>query len=274
MTISTTDRSIDLICRCIVIRYCQIDGNPERRERSDCHQEIREFGCANGATNFARFADTIYDRRIDRPYPFASDLSRFTYFHKEDADPTYEAYDDTRLEVILTCSLPGNWSERHYPELAMVSLDRLRIQMEILPTEDQAKIVQAGRDLAKGYLQTATPFVWNATNIVKPIRSGLISLFASDRARIQIVHLEIPIDRVLHQNCHRQAQVPESVIYLVCPVPQVENIENTSIFKLFLNLPAECTINRVEGLIQDFVCQLNGVATIAKLDFSPIEPIV
>lgn len=154
---------------------------------------------------------------LDRSYQFASNLSRFIYFQKEDADPTYEAYDDTRLEVILMCGLPGTgkdyWIEHHHPELTMVSLDRLRIQMGISPTDDQAKIVQAGRDLAKGYLQTATPFVWNATNIVKPIRAGLIGLFTSYRARIRIVYLEVPIERVLHQNRHRQAQVPESVIH-------------------------------------------------------------
>ena len=153
---------------------------------------------------------------LDRSYPFASDLSRFIYFHKEDADPIYAAFDDTRLEVILMCGLPGTgkdyWIEHNHPDLPVVSLDRLRQEMGILPTDEQGEIIQAGRDLAKGYLQSETPFIWNATNIVKPIRSGLIRLFASYRARIRIVYLEVPIDRVLRQNRNRKAQVPNAVI--------------------------------------------------------------
>jgi putative nucleotidyltransferase with HDIG domain len=154
---------------------------------------------------------------FDRPYPFASAHSRFMYFQKEDADPTYAAYDDTCMEVILMCGLPGTgkdyWIEQNHPNLAMVSLDRLRAEMGILPTDEQGKIVQAGKDLAKGYLQAATPFVWNATNIVKPIRSGLIRLFASYHARIRIVYLEVPIERVLQQNRNRSRQVPTAVIH-------------------------------------------------------------
>ncbi len=154
---------------------------------------------------------------LDRSYPFASDLSRFIYFHKEDADPTYAAFDDTRLEVILMCGLPGTgkdyWIEHNHRELPVVSLDRLRQEMGISPTDAQGEIIQAGRDLAKGYLQSETPFIWNATNIVKPIRSGLIRLFASYRARIRIVYLEVPIDQVLQQNRNRKAQVPNTVIH-------------------------------------------------------------
>jgi predicted kinase len=154
---------------------------------------------------------------LDRAYPFPSDLSRFNYFQKEDADPTYDPYDDTQLEVILMCGLPGTgkdyWIEHNYPNLPMVSLDRLRQTMGISPTDKQDAIVRAGKDLAKAYLQSEMPFVWNATNIVKPIRSGLIQLFASYHARIRIVYLEIPIERVLKQNRDRKAAVPNAVIH-------------------------------------------------------------
>jgi putative nucleotidyltransferase with HDIG domain len=154
---------------------------------------------------------------FDRAYPFASAHSRFIYFHKEDANPTHAAFDGTRLEVILMCGLPGTgkdyWIEHTHPNLPVISLDRLRVNMGILPTDEQDKIIQAGRDLAKGYLQSKTPFIWNATNIVKPIRSGLIRLFASYHARIRIVYLEVPLDRVLRQNRARKDPVPTTVIH-------------------------------------------------------------
>jgi putative nucleotidyltransferase with HDIG domain len=164
------------------------------------------------------FREFCQEQNCDnRAYPFASDLSRFIYFHKEDADPTYDAFDDTRLEVILMCGLPGTgkdyWIAQHHPDLPVISLDRLRLEMGISPTDEQGTIVQAARDLAKGYLQSETPFIWNATNIVKPIRSSLIRLFAGYRARIRIVYLEVPLDRLLQQNHTRKAQVPTAVIH-------------------------------------------------------------
>jgi predicted kinase len=154
---------------------------------------------------------------FDRAYQFASDYSRFIYFQQEDADPTYAAYDDTQFEVILMCGLPGTgkdyWIQHHYPYLPMVSLDRLRQSMGILPTDEQGKIIQAGKELAKGYLQSELPFVWNATNIARPTRAGLIRLFAGYHARVRIVYLELPIDRVLKQNRQRNRQVPTTVIH-------------------------------------------------------------
>ncbi len=168
---------------------------------------------------------------LARSYHFASAHSRFIYFHKEDADPTYQAYDDTRLEVILMCGLPGTgkdyWIEHNCPNLPMVSLDRLRETMGVLPTDEQGAIVQAGKDLAKKYLQTETSFVWNATNIVKPIRSGLIRLFASYHARIRIVYLEVPIERVLKQNQNRSRQVPTAVIHRFRDRLEIPNLTET-----------------------------------------------
>ena len=153
---------------------------------------------------------------LDRSYPFASDHSRFIYF-QNDTDRPYEAYDSTRLDVIMMCGLPGTgkdyWIEQNCPDLPMISLDKIRRTMEILPTDEQGEVIQAAKKIAKGHLLTQTPFIWNATNIVKPIRSGLISLFAYYDAQIRIVYLEVPIDRVLRQNRDRKAQVPTAVIH-------------------------------------------------------------
>jgi predicted kinase len=164
---------------------------------------------------------------FDRAYQFASDYSRFIYFQKEDADPTYAADDDTQFEVILMCGLPGTgkdyWIQHHYPYLPMVSLDRLRQSMGI-PADEQGKIIQAGKELAKGYLQSELPFVWNATNIARPTRAGLISLFAGYHARVRIVYLELPIEQVLKQNRQRNRQVPTTVIHRFRDRLEVPNI--------------------------------------------------
>jgi predicted kinase len=132
------------------------------------------------------------------------------------------------LEVILMCGLPGTgkdyWIEHNYPNLPMVSLDRLRQTMGILPTDDRGTIVQAGRDLAEAYLQSEMPFVWNATNIFEPIRSSLIQLFSDYHARIRIVYLELPIERVLKQNRDRKSPVPNAVIHKYRDQFEIPNI--------------------------------------------------
>jgi predicted kinase len=117
----------------------------------------------------------------------------------------------------LMCALPGTgkdyWIQKNHPDLPVISLDKLRQNMGILPTDSQGGVIRSARNLAKGYLQSQTPFIWNATNIVRSTRAGLIRLFADYHARIRIVYLEVPIERVLAQNSDRKAQVPRAVIY-------------------------------------------------------------
>lgn len=108
------------------------------------------------------------------------------------------------------CGLPGSnqdeWIEQNYPELPVISLD-------ISPTDRQGEVIRAAKQTAKGYLQKQTSFIWNAPNLIKSTRSGLIQLFAAYHTRIRIVYLEVPIDRVFAQNDSRLQPVPSAVIY-------------------------------------------------------------
>jgi predicted kinase len=152
----------------------------------------------------------------DRPFAFASAQSRFIYFRKEDADPYYDAYDTTKFEVILTCAIPGTgkdyWISQQHPDLPVVSLDALRSEMGIGPKEEQGNVIRAARDLARSYLQRQMPFVWNATNVIRSQRGGLVDLCTDYQARLRIVYLEVPYGQALHQNQARDAVVPEVVV--------------------------------------------------------------
>ncbi|MGG6268466.1 AAA family ATPase [Leptolyngbya sp. AN03gr2] len=150
------------------------------------------------------------------PRSFASDHSRFLYFRKEDRDPSYAAFDDTCCEVILMSGLPGvgkdHWIEHHAKDYEVISLDRLREELNVSPEGEQSVVIQAARQAAKEKLRSQTSFVWNATNISQQLRSGLIDLFASYRARTRIVYLEAPWQTILQQNAQRLKPVPEVVI--------------------------------------------------------------
>ncbi len=182
--------------------------------------DLRGRICSDGqkfADSIALFQDFCQEQGCwDKPFTFASAQSRYIYFHKESGDPYYEAYDTTKFEVILTCAVPGTgkdyWIQQNYPELPMVSLDELRSELGVAPTDNQGEVVAAAHSLARKYLRQQTAFVWNATNVISTQRRGLVELFADYGARVRIVYLEVPIERALQQNKDRQQVVPGMVI--------------------------------------------------------------
>jgi predicted kinase len=153
---------------------------------------------------------------FDHPRQFPSDHSRFQYFRKDDRDPDYAAYDDTACEVILMSGLPGAgkdyWIAANVPEMPVISLDNLREELEISPEESQGRIVAEARDRARVFLRQKKSFVWNATNISRRIRKQCIDLFAAYNARIRIVYLDVPEERLFKQNSERENPVPAQVI--------------------------------------------------------------
>lgn len=131
---------------------------------------------------------------LDRPYPFPSDHSRFWYFRRPERDPDWDAYDDSRLEVVLLSGLPGTgkdtWAARHLPERPVVSLDAIRTELGVGPGEGQGRVIAAAREQARTHLRAARPFVWSATNLSRMVRGQVIDLAAAYGARVRIVAVE------------------------------------------------------------------------------------
>ena len=63
--------------------------------------------------------------------------------------------------------MPGvgkdHWIREHLPGWPMISLDKLREEMNIAPIDEQGAVLQAAKTRAKEYLRTGQDFVWNAT---------------------------------------------------------------------------------------------------------------
>jgi predicted kinase len=152
------------------------------------------------------------------PRTFASDLARFVYFHKEDASPEYVPYDDLKGEVIILSGLPGmgkdTYIKKHFSHLQVVSLDDIRRKHKLKPDDSSATgwVVQEAKEQAKVFLRKGEPFVWNATNITRQMRSQWIGLFASYKARIRLVYLEVPYADWIKQNRERENPVPVNVL--------------------------------------------------------------
>lgn len=154
----------------------------------------------------------------DKGRVFASDLARFTYFHKPDSSPDYVPYDDLRGDVIMVSGLPGmgkdTYLKKHYPGLPVVSLDDIRRKHKLKPDDASATgwVVQEAKEQAKTFLRKGQPFAWNATNITRQMRSQWIDLFVSYKARVKLFYVEVPYHDWIRQNNNREHPVPAGVV--------------------------------------------------------------
>ncbi len=153
------------------------------------------------------------------PRPFASAHTRFVYFRSGSVGgrhPDVEAFDDTETEVTVLSGLPGagkdTWVREHAGNQAVVSLDAMRTELDVDPTDAQGQVVQAVRERAKELLRRREPFVWNATNLSRQRRGPLIEMLADYHARVRVVYVEVPAVALFAQNKAREAAVPTAVI--------------------------------------------------------------
>ncbi len=167
--------------------------------------------------NVALFAELCRENDcLTGAYAFASEHARFLYFREERRHPSQPAHADYRAEVVLMSGLPGvgkdHWIRCHLPDLPVIALDAVRDELDISPTDNQGIVVNRGRELAREHLRKGQPFVWNATNVSRQLRGGLIDLFAAYHARVRIVYVETTAALHGEQNRHRPSPVPELVI--------------------------------------------------------------
>ncbi len=196
--------TIELLCT-----LCEADAlgrecieENDRIHMAELVQLCREFAKESGC--------------YDAPYPFPSAHTQFSYLGRKDIAPEVELYDDSWGEVILMSGLPGTgkdtWIKEHYPDLPMISLDEIRKEMKISPTDNQSKVVEIARDRAKELLRKKQPFVWNATNLSPMVRAKQTDLFTQYYASTRIVYLETDWEEQLRRNSNRAEVVPEQAI--------------------------------------------------------------
>ena len=154
---------------------------------------------------------------FDQPYPFATDHARFTFFRQPEPNLHYVPHQDFSGTVTLMAGLPGSgkdtWLARNRGELPIVSLDVVRAELGVQPTQDQGRVVQVAKERCRELLRSKTSFAFNATNTMRQTRDRWLGLFADYNACIEIVYLEPPLEDLLRQNRARAEAVPESVIF-------------------------------------------------------------
>jgi predicted kinase len=167
--------------------------------------------------NVELFRELCRDHQCyDAPKRFASAHSRFLYFRKSERAPDYEAFDDWPGQAVLMSGLPATgkdtWLSANPSGAEIISLDDLRAELGVHADEKQGKVVAAARERARRALRVQRPIVWNATNVSRAIRSSLIDLVASYRAKVTIVYLETGRSELERRNCSRMRPVPERAL--------------------------------------------------------------
>ena len=94
----------------------------------------------------------------------------------------------------------------------MLSLDAIRRERGVKPTDDQGQIIQEGKRRVKELLAAHRSFVFNGTNVTDMIRGNWSRLFEAYGARVRIVFLETYWKENLRRNAARKDSVPENVI--------------------------------------------------------------
>jgi predicted kinase len=166
--------------------------------------------------NVALFVE--HCRELDclaQPYAFASDHARFLYFRDRSRSRHAPAHDDTRSEVTMLSGLPAagksRWIEGHAKSQPVVSLDALRAELDVDPSDSQGAVVQEARARAAMFLRAGEPFVWDATNVSEEVRKRAIDLFADYQARVRVVYVEADEATIRARNAARRHPVPERV---------------------------------------------------------------
>ncbi|MGN1234582.1 MAG: AAA family ATPase [Christensenellaceae bacterium] len=153
---------------------------------------------------------------LDAPYSFPDPFSARAYLSGRNIAVGQKMYDDTFGTVILTCGLPASGKDTFlaevYPDLPVISLDDIRQELGISPTDEQGFVVQTARERARDYLRKKQSFVWNTTALTPLIRRKNISLFEDYHAGVRIEFLETAWTEELARNRKRNRQVPQAVI--------------------------------------------------------------
>ena len=125
-------------------------------------------------------------------------------------------YEPESFLVILMMGLPlsgkDTYIKQHFSDMPIISLDDIRQEFSISPTQDNGKVITEGLNRAKEFLRKKESFVWNATNITFDIRTRIEGLCEKYGARVILIYLEAPYEELLKRNEIRERKVPAVVI--------------------------------------------------------------
>ncbi|MFA7219192.1 MAG: AAA family ATPase [Synergistaceae bacterium] len=153
---------------------------------------------------------------LNHPMKFQTDKARFRYFFEQKGDPRLDYYEPVRGAVIIMVGLQGAGKDymisKRYSHLPVVGYDSIRDEIGLKFGESESLIQQELKKRIHEHMRNKEDFVFNATNLIKDIRSTWIRRFRKYNYRINIHYIENSLDETLKNNKNRDRVVPEGII--------------------------------------------------------------
>lgn len=187
--------------------------------------------------------DAAAQRCLDRPRAFASDQARFLYCRDAAADPDADPPPPGPGRAILVCGLPGsgreawlratleNWPLVAQPDPLLTNGGQWdgragattgTAAIAAVAGAAPDRVAAAGGhgtsahdgpadrtfDMPLAYLRAGIPFVWFGTFLTRRQRAAALAVIAEQAARVRIVHVEAPEERLYRLNHGRSRPLP------------------------------------------------------------------
>lgn len=154
---------------------------------------------------------------LSGPWPFGSAAARLRFMRGDlRASAWFTPSEPTGSRVLIMSGLPGSgkdtWLRCHRPDLPVVSLDRIREEAGVSPTENQGAVLQAGFEAARAHLREKRDFCWNATCLSVLTRRKIVGLCRDYDARVKIISLDVLLLTAFDRNRERDAPVPDEIL--------------------------------------------------------------
>lgn len=149
-------------------------------------------------------------------YQFQNNYTKYHYCNGTNVYEEDSLYDSSWGEIILMCGLPGTGKDtyinNYFKNKNIISLDEIRKEYHIKPTDDQKEVISVANYRMKNYLRSKQEFIWNATNITSLTRQKIISVCHNYNAKVKIIFLETNWQENMKRNQNRQKEVNENII--------------------------------------------------------------
>lgn len=185
--------------------------------------------CADGQRiidSVALFREMAVDESCyDAPFEFFNTHTRMQFFiDPQHKNPRAELFDTTNpnFTVTLLAGLPASGKSswitaqtapgRDLAGQPVVSMDRIRLEMDVRPQDDQGAVRQAALKRARELLAAKQSFIWDALNLNWQRRTPLVSLCNDYGARVRFAYVETSEAEMTARNRDRAARVPDDAV--------------------------------------------------------------
>jgi predicted kinase len=152
-----------------------------------------------------------------KEHEFKNNASRY-YYLNNGGYKDIDMYDESNFTVYMMAGIAGAGKDTHikkfYSELPMISLDGIRREMNVEPTDRKGngRVYQEAKERCKELMRLNQDFVFNATNISKDMRGKWLNLFHEYNGKVVIDYVEAPYKELISRNSIRLYRVPDKVI--------------------------------------------------------------